>query len=121
MALTFSNEIKAARLQAFCDALDANACVLRVFNAEQETVCELPVPSPSKLSIENGVLTLNNFDESMVLINATATNAAIIQDGNQLVSMNVGDVGSTADLKLPSTTLYSGSLLRLNGWTLTEL
>lgn len=121
MALTFSSALKEARLQAMCDALDADISTLVIYNAEQETVCELPVPNPSKQSISTGVLTLNNFAESMVLINSTATNAKIMQNGSALVSMQIGDTNSSADFKLVSTQLYAGTLLRLNGWTITEL
>lgn len=122
MALKLTTEIKNSRLQVLCDAIDALPAFLNIYNAEKEIVCQLAFPVPCKLSIDGGLLTFNNIAESMVLINAIVTTAEIVdENGDVLVALDVGDMSSNADLKLPSTTLFSGSLLRLNGWTIIEL
>ena len=81
---------------------------------------------PSKLSIVDGVLTFQTLEESMVLISDLATNAKIISNnGDTLANASMAEINddenSNADLKLPSLNLYAGSLLRLVGWTITEL
>ena len=122
MAINFSDAVKNARLQAICDAIDAKATNLVLLSVTQRELCILPFPTPSKLSIIGGVLTFKNIDESMVLLDAEATHAKITDiDNVEIASLSVGVTGSGADLQLPSTTLFAGSLLRLNGWTITEL
>lgn len=122
MALKLSDDIKNRRLQALCDAIDLLPAALIIYNDEKEAACQLALPVPCKLSINGGVLTFKNIAESMVLINTVVTNAEIVdENGDVLVALTVGDMPSGADLKLPSTLLFQGSLLRLNGWTITEL
>lgn len=122
MALNFSVDVKNARLQTLCDLINASETKLVIYDDEDVVLCELSFANPCEFSIENGVLTFKNLPESMVLENGIADNASVIDiDSNVLVGLTVGEINSTADLKLPSTLLYAGSLLRLNGWTITEL
>ncbi|PKF60611.1 hypothetical protein CW745_13855 [Psychromonas sp. psych-6C06] len=122
MTINFSVAIKNARLQMLCDAIDAQETHLILYNEAQEEVCNLLFPSPSKSSIANGQLIFRDLPESMVLINAEAKSAKIIAiDNTVLASLSVGDSASSEDLKLPSTILFAGSLLRLKGWLITEL
>ena len=121
MALIFSDVIKNARLQVICNAIDSGNGKLVIYNLAQDVICELAFPNPCKYAISGSVLTFNNLDESMVLLNSVVTNAKVITDDDTvLFDLSVGDSDSDADIKLPSTTLYKGSLLRLNGWTITE-
>ena len=122
MSLILSTELKNARLQVICDAIDNGNGMLVVYNSAQDVVCELAFPNPCKAGISDAVLTFNNLTESMVLLNSTVTNASVINESDVvLFNLTVGDSDSEADIKLPSTTLYKGSLLRLNGWTISEL
>lgn len=122
MALTLSTALKNARLQTLADAIDSADARLVIYNAAQAVVCELAFPKPCKLSIENAVLTFNNLPESLVLMNADATHAKILSAADVvLATLNVGELASNADLKLPTLKLFQGSLLRLNGWTINEL
>lgn len=120
--MQLSTEIKNARLQAFCDAIDAGNATLRLLNADQAIVCELPFPSPCKQEIANGTLTFNTLPETLVLLSADIDSSVIVDnEENILAAVSVGDLASSADLKLPSLTLYQGGLIRLVGWTVSEL
>ena len=122
MAINFSNEVKNERLQALCNVVNASVTQLIIYDDLDAKLCELPFANPCEASIVSGVLTFNSLSESMVLEDSTATKANVVDaDDNVLATLIVGDMDSGADLKLPSTTLYAGSLLRLNGWTITEL
>ena len=122
MAINFSNAVKNERLQALCNVINASVTQLIIYDDLDATLCELPFANPCEASIISGILTFNSLSESMVLEDSSATKASIVDaDENVLATMIVGDMDSGADLKLPSTTLYAGSLLRLNGWTITEL
>ena len=121
MSLILSTELKNARLQVLCDAIDNGNSKLVVYNVAQDVICELAFPNPCKADISNAVLTFNNLTESMVLLSSTATNAKVINDSDTvLFDLTIGNSDSAADIKLPSTALYQGSLLRLNGWTISE-
>ena len=121
MALIFSDVIKNARLQVICDAIDEAGGKLVIYNSDEDVICELSFPNPCKYAIDGAILTFNNLSESMVLINATAAKANVIaNDDTVLFDLTVGNADSNDDIKLPTTTLYKGSLLRLNGWTIQE-
>lgn len=124
--MDFSIAVKNARAQVLCDKIDENGAKLVIYNAPQEVMCALDFKVPSKLSIVDGVLTFQTLEESMVLISDLVTNAKIISDtGETLANASMAEINddenSNADLKLPSLNLYAGSLLRLVGWTITEL
>lgn len=124
--MDFSVEVKNARAQVLSDKIDKNGAKLVLYNSEKEVVCELDFKVPSKSSIENGVLVFNTLDESMVIISDDVTSAEIvssIDDVLAFVSVSALDdiENQSADLKLASTTLYAGTLLRLIGWKVTEL
>lgn len=122
MALQLSIDIKNSRLQVICDAIDALPARLMIYNTDAEVACEMKFPAPCQLSILDAVLTFRELPESMVLLNTEVTNATIIDENDAvLMQLSVGDMSSSADLKLPSTILYQGSLLRLKGWSITEL
>ena len=120
--MQLSTTIKNARVQVLSDAIDAQDAVLRLLNAAQETVCELAFASYSAEDISSGTLTFNDLPESLVLLNDTVANAVIVDTEDAvLVTLTVGDLDSSADLKLPSLTLIQGGLLRVSGWTVSEL
>lgn len=122
MALILSTALKNARLQTLADAIDAADARLVIYDVAQTVVCELAFPKPCKAEIANAVLTFNNLPESLVQLNADANHAKILSSANAvLATLNVGDLASNADLKLPNLKLFQGSLLRLNGWTINEL
>lgn len=121
MSLNLSVGIKNSRLQAICDAIDAQPSTLTIFTSDESILCQLDFPTPCKGSIENGVLTFANLTEQMVLIDGVASHAKILTDTQELIAnVSIGSLDSFAVLRLPSTTQYSGSLLRVNGWTITE-
>ena len=124
--MELSIAIKNARAEVLCDKIDENGAKLIIYNAPQEVMCALDFKVPSKLSIVDGVLTFQTLEESMVLISDLATDAKIISNnGDTLANVSMTEINdnenSNADLKLPSLNLYAGSLLRLVGWTITEL
>jgi len=120
--MQLSTEIKNARLQAIGDAIDAGNARLKLLNTEQAVVCELPFTIPSASNISSGALTFNTLPESLVLLSDDIDSGVIVGDDDALIaSLTVGDMDSSADLKLPSLTVYQGSLLRINGWTISEL
>ena len=120
--MQLSTEIKNARLQTIADTLDTTTATLRLVNAAQAVVCDLPFANPCAADISSGTLTFNNLPESLVLLTDTIDSAAIVDAADAvLVSLTVGDLDSSADLKLPSLDMIQGSLLRLSGWTISEL
>ncbi len=98
------------------------SATLQLLNAAQAIVCDLPFASPCVSAISNGTLTFADLPETLVLLNDDIDSGAIVDDAdNVLLTVTVGDLDSAADLKLPSLTVYQGSLLRLSGWTISEL
>lgn len=121
--MQLSTEIKNLRLQAIGDAIDMGNATLRMLNADQSIVCELPFTNPCFADISNGTLTFNTLAESLVLLNSDKLYSGVIVDDteNVLITVSIGDLQSAADLKLPTLTVYQGSLLRVSGWTISEL
>jgi len=120
--MQLSTEIKNARLQVIAAAIDAGNATLQFLNAAQAIVCELPFANPCAADISNGELTFNTLSESLVLLNDDISDSAIIDDAQCVLAiLSVGDLQSSAELKLPSLTVYQGSLLRITGWTISEL
>ena len=120
--MQLSTEIKNARLQVVAAAIDAGSATLQLLSAESAVICELLFAVPCAADISNGTLTFDALPEALVLLNEDINSAAIVDDAdNVLITVTVGDLDSSCDLKLPSLTVYQGSLLRLSGWTISEL
>lgn len=120
--MQLSTEIKNARLQVITAAIDAGNATLQLLNAAQAIVCELPFANPCAADISNGKLTFNTLSESLVLLNDDIDSGVIVDDEQGvLATVSVGDLQSSAELKLPSLTVYQGALLRITGWTISEL
>lgn len=120
--MQLATTIKNTRAQVVSDAFDAGTAVLRLLNAAEAMVCELEFPNPCAADISNGVLTFNNLAESLVLLTDTVDSAVIVAaDDSVLAEPSIGVTGSGAELTLPSLDLIQGSLLRITGWTVSEL
>ena len=122
--MDLSTTLKNVRAGVIADHIDLTDHSLRLVGSAGQIICDLPFVNPSAASVTGGVLTFNTLPESMTLLSGTIVKGFIIADAdNSLLidNLSVGNFDSSADIRLPNTYVYKGSLLRLSGWTLSEL
>lgn len=68
--------------------------------------------------IEAGLLTLAPVDDALIMVTGAAKWARVIADNAPVFDCDVSDTDGTATLRLATTMLYAGGLVRLSSGTL---
>ena len=124
MAVNYTNAVKAARMTAVRDQIDAGtgAGILQIGTTGMGTVlAEITLNDPSG-TISGAVLTLSGFPKSDTSANATGTAAAArIRDSSGtdvITGLTVGTTGS--DINLDSVSITAGQTVTINSATITH-
>jgi hypothetical protein len=124
MSVVYTTAVKAARMTAVRDQIDAGAGagVLQIGTTGMATVlAEITLADPSG-TVSGAVLTLSGFPRSDTSANATGTAAAArIRDSNGtdiITGLTVGTSGS--DINLDNTSINTGQTVTINSATITH-
>lgn len=119
MAVTYPNNVKAARMTAVRDLMDAGsgAGKLEIGTAGMAAVlATIPLSDPAG-TISAGVLTLSGFPKSDTA-DATGTAAAARirdSDNNDVITgLTVGIAGSGANVEIDNTNIATGQTITIN-------
>lgn len=124
MSVVYTTAVKAARMTAVRDQIDAGAGagVLQIGTTGMATVlAEITLADPSG-TVSGAVLTLSGFPRSDTSANATGTAAAArIRDsaGTDIITgLTVGTSGQ--DINLDNTSINTGQTVTINSATITH-
>ena len=128
ISLTF--ETKNDRLQAIADKIDSGSsglspATLEIYSGvmpeghgaqgpEDLVLITVEVPYPCAQSVTSGVLTLNQMEEAMAMHSGIATWCRVRNGSGEIVfDADVGNLESTAFLRMANTQVYEGIYLTL--------
>lgn len=124
--ITLSVPLRNSRLAVIGRALDAavEGGLLRLYSAPRPAVgealgtqivlAEIRLPKPSVASLDGGILTFAPVDEALCRRTGTAAWARML-DGNAtgLIDLDVGEIGSGAEVELDHLDLLAGGRVRV--------
>ncbi|WP_432460790.1 hypothetical protein [Agarivorans sp. QJM3NY_25] len=127
--LALSTDLNNARLQLIGEAV--NGGHIQFYSGErpldlaevtkQTLLLSLALPSPCYQQIADGVMTMQNLDEAMLLATGQLSWARLLKPTGEIAGdLDVSGVNGNGDLKLPieSTQVYQGAYLRLSDWAI---
>lgn len=124
MTVTYTTEVKNARLNAVAAQIDAGAGAgkLKIRDASNVVLATIPLSDPCAAAASGGVLTFSGTPLSDTSADATGTAAnAIITDSNDVTVISGLTVGlSAAEIILDSLSITAGQVVTISSATLTH-
>ena len=133
MSINLSAALRDQRLDIIMDAIDGagGAGLLRFYPGARvgsptlspgvALLAETQFQRPSSAGATGGILTFLALTEATVLADGTTTWARILDSAETgLIDLDVGLVGSGAEIELDIVALVTGATLRINAAALTE-
>lgn len=81
----------------------------------QTELVSFSLQKPCYVSIENGVITIKPTNNELVMKSGIASFARITNgDGVGLIDINIGLIGSGADIQIPTLNIIKGSYIRMS-------
>ena len=117
MIVNLSETASDAMLDALSEIL--NGGVIELLSDDQRLLAALKLSNPAAQAAADGELEFNQIAEGAAIAGGNAETARLLtSDGDEVLSVDVGDSDSDATIRFPSTQINEGSPVRLTSFTL---